>query len=600
MSRNNKKPSKRSAVSHVKYPSGNLKNNVKQFYSEIILFHKQGNYQKSLDLSQQALKFFPNDINLLSNAGALAHTLKQLNLAKEYYQKTLKLKPNDFNAHCNLATLLKDQKQFEEAIKHYKKALKINPSYAVAHNNLALLFKEQKKFEMATKHYQEAIRINTNYAEAYYNLAILLEEQKRFIEAKEYYQKALEISPNYADAHNNFGTLLEEQKEYEKAVKHYKKALENNPNCIDTYNNLASTFKKQKKFEKTINYYKKALEINPNCVDTQFHLSLLKLNFGEFNKGFEFYEFRYHENRENRNAVPPTISTPQYQSDNPNQDLASQHILIIPEQGIGDEVMFASVLPELSTIVQQNPSTKITLACDPRLVEIFNHSFDFLTAIPKDPDNRYADLEKDLDYWLFIGSLPKFYRNDIKDFYKHQPYLTADKMLFSIWKNRFNNLEHDISIGISWRGGAKAEHKQERSLTLKQLTPILTQASQTANIINLQYGDHAQEIDNFTAQIGITIHDWDDADPFKDLDNFSSQIKALDLVISIDNSTLHFAGALGTKTFVMLPFNQDWRWAEERTDSYWYPNIMTLFRQTKDGEWEGVIQDVTNALESAI
>ena len=117
------------------------------------------------------------------------------------------------------------------------------------------------------------------------------------------------------------------------------------------------------------------------------------------------------------------------------------------------------------------------------------------------------------------------------------------------------------------------------------------------NIINLQYGNHTQEIQNFTQQTGITIYDWEDADPLKDLDNFSAQIKALDLVISIDNSTVHFSGTLGVKTYVMLPFNQDWRWAEDRDDSYWYPNIVQLFRQKEYGVWDEVIQRVTNTLK---
>ncbi|CAC9600961.1 hypothetical protein [uncultured Gammaproteobacteria bacterium] len=131
---------------------------------------------------------------------------------------------------------------------------------------------------------------------------------------------------------------------------------------------------------------------------------------------------------------------------------------------------------------------------------------------------------------------------------------------------------------------------------MEQLTPILVKANQNTNIINLQYGDHTKEIQNFKIQTGITIHNWEDCDPLQDLDNFSAQIKALDLVISIDNSTVHFSGALGTKTFVMLPFNQDWHWAEDRDDSYWHPDVVQLFRQQTDGEWDEVIARVSKTL----
>jgi ADP-heptose:LPS heptosyltransferase len=154
-----------------------------------------------------------------------------------------------------------------------------------------------------------------------------------------------------------------------------------------------------------------------------------------------------------------------------------------------------------------------------------------------------------------------------------------------------------MNIGISWAGGSKLKKKQDRSMSLEKMLPILSKANQNANIINLQYGDHSQEIEAFEKKTGIIIHDWKDCDPIKDLENFSAQVKSLDLVISIDNSTVHFSGALGTKTYVLLPFDQDWRWAEGTNESYWYPGIVTVFKQREAGEWDKVIQKITNALE---
>jgi ADP-heptose:LPS heptosyltransferase len=128
------------------------------------------------------------------------------------------------------------------------------------------------------------------------------------------------------------------------------------------------------------------------------------------------------------------------------------------------------------------------------------------------------------------------------------------------------------------------------------MLPVISEVSKFANIINLQYGDHNQEISSFSQTTGITIQDWQDIDPLVDLENFSAQIKCLDLVISIDNSTIHFAGGLGTKSYVLLPYNQDWRWLENQNHSYWYPNILTVFRQPEEGEWDSAIQEVKNIL----
>jgi len=152
-------------------------------------------------------------------------------------------------------------------------------------------------------------------------------------------------------------------------------------------------------------------------------------------------------------------------------------------------------------------------------------------------------------------------------------------------------------MGISWRGGMgdKPQQQQKKSIDLNQWLPIL---KQKANFINLQYGEHQQEIDAFEQDTGIQLHNWDDADPLKDLDNFAAQIKALDLVISISNSTVHFSGALGVKTLVLLSYNQSWRWFEGREDSPWYPGVMTLFRQQKDFSWSNVIYRVAQSLNT--
>jgi hypothetical protein len=132
------------------------------------------------------------------------------------------------------------------------------------------------------------------------------------------------------------------------------------------------------------------------------------------------------------------------------------------------------------------------------------------------------------------------------------------------------------------------------------MLPILTKVDQIANIINLQYGDHRQEIEDLYVTTGIRVFDWEDCDPLKDLESFSAQIKTIDVIISIDNSTVHFGGALGTETLVMLPFNQDWRWAEDSNNSHWYPQNMTLFRQNKIGDWTEVISRVANQFDSVL
>jgi len=556
---------KKSAFSGAKPPE-NIKKIVANAIQQSVALHQQGNISAALEITKQTLARAPNNITLLNNAGAFTAMLGDFEQSKIHLSKSLKIKPQDINTLNNLSNVLAELKQYDQASDIYRQILKLDSNDAVAHSNFANALQKKGSHQEAEKHYLIAIQLDPNNVVTCSNLGALYREQKHFDKAKEFYQKALKLNPNFAEAHNNYGLLLQSLKQFNKSKEHYQAAL----------------------------------SVNPDYADAEWNLSLLQLGLSLFNQGFKSYESRHHPNKTDKElmgVVEPITPTPQYQTNNPNQDLVGKHLLIYPEQGVGDEVMFASVLPDLADVVAQNPNTQITLACDSRLVELFSRSFGFLNVIPKDADNRHQELNSKIDCWLFIGSLPKLYRNNIKDFDKHQPYLKVDDTLLIKWQGRFKQLPHKLNIGISWAGGAKAEHKRDRSLILEKMFPILTKANQNANIINLQYGDHQQEIQDFKQKTGIITHDWEDADPLKDLDNFAAQIKALDLVISIDNSTVHFAGALGTKTYVMLPFNQDWRWAEDRNDSYWYPNIMTLFRQSQDGEWDEVIQNVANSIQ---
>ena len=526
-----KNRTKKQPFKGLKRSSKKTNKNLEKSIKKSILLHQQGNLMQAFLLSEKALTDHPDNQTLSTNTAGFA---------------------------LSLGNALKEQEQFKEAENYYQKALHIKPDYADAYNNLGGLFKTQKKLKQAEEYYQKALHINPDYIEAIYALGGLSKEQKRLKQAETYYQEALSINPDYIEA---------------------------------TYA-LSGLFKQQKQFKQAEEYYQKALNIDPDQVNATWKFSSLLLVLSRFSEGWKNYEYRYHpdnEDRESMGTIPPNNTTAPYQGEN----LSGKHILICPEQGIGDMVMFASILYEL-----ENKGARITLSCDARMVGLFNRSFSFITAIAEDKENRYQSLDKDLDYYLMIGSLPKFYRNDIKDFASHKPYFKTDEDLSKKWIERFKQLKHTINIGISWQGGVKAANRKSRSLRLEQLLPILSVANKGANIINLQYGDHKEEINSFTQQTNIIIHDWEDADSLKDLDNFAAQIKALDLVISIDNSTVHFSGALGVKTFVMLSFNQDWRWAEDRNDSYWYPNITRLFRQSTDGDWDEVIADISQILSN--
>lgn len=580
---------------------------------------------------KHAIDLKPDSFEAYNNLGSVQKILGELGAAEASFRKTIALKPDFSRAHNNLGTVLYEMGKMEDASVSFDQAIVINPKYAEAFNNLGILQKEQGKFNESEVSYRQAIALRPTYANAYFNLGLTLTHLDMLEQAETSTRKAIALAPNHAAAHNSLGVLLKSMdklNESEKSLRQaqflqpndagihnnlgatlldlnklneaevsLKKAVILNPKSPNAHKNLGLVFQRQKYFKKANKHYLKALKVDPTFSDGQWSLSLFQLSLGKFSEGFELYETRFKKDITAKVATPPVTAIPRYKGNHLSQDLKDKHLIIWPEQGLGDEVMFASVLSELSSVVTQNPNTRITLVCEFRLVELFNRSFDFLTAIPKDRNNDVLVIEGNADYWMYIGSLPKFYRNSFEDFNGHKPYLKVNKALSRAWETRFSGLQHEVNIGISWIGGGVPRKKADRSLSLMQMLPILTKISKTANIINLQYGDHTQEIQYFSKQTGITVLDWKDCDPLKNIENFSAQIKALDLVISVDNSTVHFAGALGTNAYVMLPFDQDWRWAEDTSKSYWYPEIMSLFRQSGNGEWSQVIQQVIAALD---
>jgi len=250
--------------------------------------------------------------------------------------------------------------------------------------------------------------------------------------------------------------------------------------------------------------------------------------------------------------------------------------------------MFASCFQE---VVEQ--AEVCTIECDKRLTPIFSRSFPGAVFIEREkkPDAHSSHIPH-TDVVIPIGSLPGIFRPDF-DAFPQKSYLIPDPEKVRTWLDRLKTLGEGLSIGISWRGGAKQEVIRKRSILLEQWDKLFSLSG--VHFINLQYGDCAHELKEAKEKLGVTIYDWEDADPLKDLDNFAAEIAALDLIVSVDNSTVHMAGALGKPVWVLLPYVPEWRWMLNREDSIWYPS-MRLFRQPSHGVWESVIARVKGEL----
>ena len=269
------------------------------------------------------------------------------------------------------------------------------------------------------------------------------------------------------------------------------------------------------------------------------------------------------------------------------EKLSSGSLLIWGEQGIGDQIMFAGLIPDVV-----GTGNRCILDCDARLKPLFARSFPDIEVVSSRTSANDPGLNPEVHITAHIpcGSLPGLFRSNLPAFAAvTSPYLVAD----SSERERFraNYADGRRLAGVAWyTNNSKTGHI--RSIDLAMFAPLL--ARPDIRWISLQYGDH-EWLQSQATTAGTPLLIDRGVNQFSNIDLFAAQIAAMDLVVSIDNSTAHLAGALGVPTWVLLPFASDWRWMRNREDSPWYPTLR-LFRQSSPGDWPSLIQRVEHAL----
>ena len=548
-----------------------------------VIAYQVENFEIAVDLIQQAVKVDPNQSSCFFSLGLTLKKQGRLGEAINAYYKVLEIEPKNADAYNNLGNILGLSGQLEEAVDIYRKALEINPDDIRTYNNLSVVFQKQGKLAEAIDTYYKILEIDPTDVGVCRSLGMLLTEQGKLEEAIEAYYKVLEIDSTDAGIYNNLGILLKEQGKFKEAIDAYCKALEIFPGYAEAYNNLGNVLQLQGDFEDAAVVYKKALEINSQFSEAHKNLGMLLLLTGELEHGWEKYEWRWkcHDfPSENRNFPQPLWD---------GTGLSDKSVLVWTEQGVGDEIMFANMLDTLSWM-----AAEIITECEERLVPLFQRSFPKIQFVSREQKPNPILLDKDIDYQVPIGSLAQWLRKNESQFPKKGSYLSASSEKVSQLRDKYKRLTDDrFLVGISWKSINHGIEK-EKSTILENWTPILSQPD--CFFVNLQYGDIKQEIGEYYSSTGILIYTDQEINPLTNLDDFAAQISALDLVISISNTTVHISGALGKKVWTLLPYVPDWRWMLKREDTPWYPT-MKLFRQSQMNDWRDVFQRVSLALK---
>ena len=519
------------------------------------------------------LDFDPNQLsqeglNLL-NQGEFKRSLEIFNKLNTHF-------PNNPDLLNLIAFANLQLEVFDEALSAYNSSININPHQVGALFNRAIVNEKLGKKKEALKDYEAALKFDPNNLDIYQNKAAIYEDLGQYDEALENINHVIKNSPNNYEALANRGNINQNKFDYINSKKDYLKALEINPNNENLLINLGNVQKQLQDYQGAEETFKQALQLNNNSRDAHFNFSLLLLYLKRFKEGWSEYEFR-----KTKNNIPEAIKN----KTEITHINSTDKIIIWPEQGVGDQILFSSMLNDLPK------KNSITVALDKRLLKIYRRSFDFLEFISLDELTNQKI--KDFKYHIPLGSLGKFYRSNINQFKKQKvSFLNPDKNKVKEIKNFFSKNNMKI-CGISWKSkNEKIGHA--KSLNLIDMRELFLKNELC--FLDLQYGDTQKEKDELFQKYNVLIESYPGIDKFDDLDGLLALIEVCDFVVTSSNITAHLAGSIGKKTYLLIPhgLGKLWYWHDDNK-SIWYPNI-EIIEQKSNENWIDSVNEICKLL----
>jgi tetratricopeptide (TPR) repeat protein len=470
--------------------------------------------------------------------------------------------------------------RWPEAVAGFRQALTRRPGSTEALAGLGDSLRDQGSVEEAIALLESAIGRHPDSAPLHYSLGCAYQRAGRLREAIDIYQTVLRLDPRHADALNSVGLFFSTRGDLENGIKLFQRALAVRPDFPDALVNMGLNLKILARNEPALLAFKEAARFDPDYARAHWSEAQLQLLLGRFEAGWRGYEWRWRTREESADRSR-LFSQPVWDGG----ALPGGKLLVWSEQGVGNEIMFASLLPELSGKID------CVLECDPRLLPLFARALPKVELVAR-ADPLPARLKApDIRAQIAAGSLGRWLRPDHASFAgRGGPYLQPDPEKRDRCRVRYGS--DRLNVGIAWHT-TKNEPTAQRRLKLDELLPILQVPG--VRFISRQYGDHREAIAKLKSEAGIELLQDPEIDQLKSLDDFAAQTAALDLVIGIDNSAAHMAGALDVPAWVLLPQPPEWRWLLEGGDCLWWPSLR-LFRQKTWREWKGPIAAVADAL----
>ena len=482
--------------------------------------------------------------------------------AEAVCRKVLEAQPNLPEAEHLLGLIAHQSGKLAEAIEHVRRATQLAPQVPLFHANLGEMYRLTGRPKLAVEEARCALDIEPKMPAALSNLGVALYELKQYNEAARTQRRAIEVDPTFAEAHSNLGNALHAARRFDEAIAAYRRAIDLKPDYADAWANLGTTLHHSGHFEEGIVALRRAVALAPHHANAHSGLGILLLMRGDFAEGWDEYEWRL---RSTERKGPRFPERPWQ-----GESLAGKHIYVQAEQGFGDSIQFARYIPLLAA-----RSGAVTLRVHQQLVRLFRESFPGITVL----GDRGEPAPYSCDAVLL--SMPRLFKTRLETIPADVPYLREPSEAALRWSKRLAKMA-GFKIGLVWAGNPEHSNDHRRSIDPEMLAPLF--AIDGASFASLQYGARTDDLRKLRRG-NITIDDL--SSDLEDFVHTAAAVKALDLVITVDTSVAHLAGALGKAVWVLLPSVTDWRWMRQREDNPWYPT-MRLLRQRPGEDWTRV------------
>lgn len=533
----------------------------------------KGRAEEALPLFQSAYDLRP-DPELAGNLGVVLRRLNRPAEAEVRFREAAAGRPDSPLHLCNLATTLIDLGQFNDAAGLLMAVLRLNSNHADAHFGLGLVMEASGHPKEAALSYFRALQIAPDNAEYYNNLGKILLEQNDVGAALGALQQAVRLKPDYARAWMNLGNAYLASNDLDEAIATTRRGLDIAPDDAKIRTNLATLLLQAGQAEEAIGEYRRVLEQHPDDAEARFSLPYALLAAGRYREGWAAHEDRFHSGVDaDHRIVRDELPYPLWQG----EPLAGKRILLVGEQGYGDQIQFARYARQLA-----EQGAIVDCKVEPPLVPLLAGQEGIHHAFSDAPSEPY-------DYWTPLLSVP--HRLGEHWSFRTEPYLAAEPARSEQWRERLSGTgDKTMRIGLVWAGRPTNGLDRFRSMPLAELAPLLD-TFDGVNWISLQLDDAAAQArqPGFTGRV-LTLDD-----TIRDFADTAAILSQLDLLISVDTAIVHLAGAMGLPVWLMLHRNADWRWQAAGKGTAWYPNTR-MFRQASLGDWQGVVADIRRAL----